>query len=467
MKKNATLQIFAITLLAIVGITPTVSSQNVFSGEPVQVVGQFNSYTTTPYNADYRTTAYRRVSVNTGTPTDGRGQWATTFNVQSSGGDITPINMPGGPNVGFLFISGPSGNRFQNKWGFSGVAQGTLDGINNFSAYNSGNDMGLNMSSTGYYTFVFNDVGYTQTNSKFYVGRTSAAPVTINSVSGTPNVGGTATISVTTSASLSTEEKIFVRYTTGSDFSGAGSSSLVQVSMTGSSGTATIPAFSVGQTVRYYVFSSTRSLAQLNANSEIDRSMATLQYLDNGGSNYSYVALPVELIAFSAVPKDKTVQLSWATATEHNNAHFDIQRSTDSRTWENIGTIAGSGSTQEPQKYQFTDLKPLSGLNYYRLRQVDFDGTSEVSKILQINLNKAQLDFSVFPNPVIGDVAYLAFPETDQAMYVRLFDMQGRLLREWNFEAEGATNFPLDLSGLSGGSLFVQVNGQRCVFLAR
>ncbi|MFN4198794.1 MAG: hypothetical protein ACK4FS_07195 [Flavobacterium sp.] len=80
--------------------------QNVFSGEPVQWVGTPNGFNTEPYNSDYRTLGYRRVSVNTGNPTDGRGQWATTINVQNSGGNIQPSNMPGGGSGGWLFISG-------------------------------------------------------------------------------------------------------------------------------------------------------------------------------------------------------------------------------------------------------------------------------------------------------------------------------------------------------------------------
>ena len=465
MKKTTTLQIFALALLSMAAAVPTVYSQNIFSGEPVQVVGQFNSYTTTPYNSDYRTTAYRRVSVSSGTPTDGRGQWATTITIP--GGDASAVNMTGGGGTGFLFISGPSGNRFQNKWAFSGVGQGTVDGINNFSAFNSGNDMGLNMNTTGHYTFVFNDAGYTLTNAKYYVGYTSAAPVSINSVSGTANIGGTATINVTTSSSPSSGENVFVRYTTGIDFNGGGSSSLVQVSMTGSSGTATIPSFSVGQTVRYYVFSSTRTLAQLDTDSEMDKSIATLRYNDNGGANYLYVALPVELIAFTAVPKEKTVQLSWSTATERNNSHFDIQRSADSRTWVNIGSVAGKGNSTETQVYQFTDDKPLSGLNFYRLLQVDFDGGQEVSNILQVKMERASLAFSVFPNPVLSDVVQIEFPEMDAAAHVRLFDLQGRLLREWSFEVEGSSLFPLDLSGIPTGNLLVQVNGMDCIVLIR
>ena len=105
-------------------------AQNVFSGEPVQWVGRPNGYSTTPYNSDYRTTIYRKVSTTATNPSDGRGQWTTTINVQNSGGNIAPDNMPGGGGAGWLLISGPSGNRFQNKWNFNGVGQAALNAVN-------------------------------------------------------------------------------------------------------------------------------------------------------------------------------------------------------------------------------------------------------------------------------------------------------------------------------------------------
>lgn len=272
-------------------------AQNIFSGEPIQVVGAFNGYATTPYNSDYRTTVYRRVTTVSGTPTDGRGQWKTTVNVQSSGGDVTPINMPGGGGNGFLFISGPAANRFQNKWVFSGIGQGTLDGINGISCYNCGNDMGLNMSTNGYYTFVFNDSGYTQTNAQYYIGYTTNAPVTVSRTS--QLVGATtATINISTNATPSPEEKIYVRYTTGTDFAGTGTSSVVQASGAGTSYSAVIPV-TVGQNYKYFVFSSTRTLAQLSLAeeskfsmfapmaTEVEKNMSVLNYDDNAGANYS------------------------------------------------------------------------------------------------------------------------------------------------------------------------------------
>lgn len=257
-------------------------AQNIFSGEPVQVVGQMNSYST----ASGSNSSFRRLSTASGTPTDGRGQWFKTYNVQSSGGDFTPINMTGGGSNGFLFISGPSGNRFANKWVFSGVASASLNVVNTANAYNSGNDMGLNMNTAGRYTFVFNDAGYTSTNAKFYIAYTSAAPVTISRSSQTLNFDRSASIGITTSASPSSGENVFVRYTTASDFSSSNSSSVVQATGSGTSWTASIPAQTIGSTVRYYVFTSTAS--SIGSMSEIDKSLSALNYDDNSGANYSY-----------------------------------------------------------------------------------------------------------------------------------------------------------------------------------
>lgn len=295
--KKFTLAIYLLLLGVFCQVS--INAQSIFSGEPVQVVGAFNGYATIPYQSDYRTTTYRRVSTQSGTPTDGRGQWATTINVQNSGGNVVPINMPGGGGNGFLFISGPIGNRFQNKWDFSGVGQATLDGINNISAYNSGNDMGLNMSVPGYYSFIFNDCGYTQTNARFYVAYTSGAPVSVARSSQTANPDFSLTIGITTGATPSPEEKIYVRYTTGLEFSGSGTSSVVQASGSGTAYSATIPAQAPNSSIRYFVFSSTRTLSQLSLAdfdnfgsvvSEADKNISILRYDDNAGANYTQLA---------------------------------------------------------------------------------------------------------------------------------------------------------------------------------
>jgi hypothetical protein len=266
--------------------------QNIFSGEPIQVVGQMNGYSTSSSS----NSVYRKLSTTTSNPSDGRGQWVKSYNVQNSGGDFTPINMTGGAPNGLLFISGPSGNRFQNKWTFSSVSAASLNIINSISSYSNsgaGVDMGLNMNSTGRYTFVFNDAGYTNTNAKFCVSYTAAAPITLTRSSQTINANSTSTIGITTSASPSIGENIYVRYTTASDFSSTNSSSIVQATGSGTNWTANIPAQASGSVVKYYVFSSTvSSLASL---SETDKSLAAINFDDNSGANYSYNSTATQL----------------------------------------------------------------------------------------------------------------------------------------------------------------------------
>ena len=274
---------FSLLVFTIMGMNPS-NAQNVFGLEPIQVVGQMNGYST----ASSSNSSYRKVSVATGTPTDGRGQWFKTYNVQSSGGDFTPRNMTGGGGSGFLFISGPSSNRFANKWVFTGVGQGGMNVVNTCNAYNSGNDMGLNMNTAGYYSFSFNDAGYTVSNAKYYVAYTASTPISVTRSAQRLNFDRTSNIDITTSASPSTGENIYVRYTTSADFSSTGSSSVAQATGSGTSWTANIPAQAAGSTVKYFVFSSTVSLSTLNSMSELDKSLSTLKYDDNSGSNFSY-----------------------------------------------------------------------------------------------------------------------------------------------------------------------------------
>jgi hypothetical protein len=100
-RTNSILKVFfSLLILAKIGLNSS-NAQYIFGLEPIQVVGQMNGYST----AAGSNSSYRKVSVTSGNPTDGRGQWFKTYNVQSSGGDFTPRNMTGGGGSGFLFIS--------------------------------------------------------------------------------------------------------------------------------------------------------------------------------------------------------------------------------------------------------------------------------------------------------------------------------------------------------------------------
>ena len=437
-------------------------AQNIFNGERVQVVGTFNGFTTTPYGTDYRTTIYRKVSTTTVNPSDGRGQWATTINVQNSGGDVAPINMTGGGS-GFLFISGPTASPFNNKWAFSSAMQGTIDGVST-SIYQGSTDMGLNMSITGYYTFVMNDVGYTASpDTRYYVGYTATAPVTVTRSSQTVNGNGTTTVNITTGAALSPQEKIYVRSVIGAsaNFSGSTATSIVQATGTGTSYTATIAAPSSSNTVNYYVFTSTGSLSTLTAANELNKSLSILRYDDNGGVNYSnLVTLPVSFISFDAkLNNSGTVDLTWLTASESNNSHFIISKSTDGLNFSQVSKITGSGNSYKQNNYQAIDKNPTKGNNYYQLRQYDFDGKETVlaTKVVNFSLKNTN-EVSVYPNPT-QDVLNIKF---DAATYhiAKLVDFNGKVLVSKAIDINQAQS-TFNISDLPAGNYIILLEGKK------
>ena len=114
--------------------------------------------------------------------------------------------------------------------------------------------------------------------------------------------------------------------------------------------------------------------------------------------------IPVELTSFSAAVIKSGVNLSWSTATELNNKGFYIERSNQNQldNWETIGFIKGAGSTTVTQNYSTTDKTPLRGTSYYRLKQVDYDGSYTHSKVVEVTNNNVIENFVLaqnYPNP--------------------------------------------------------------------
>lgn len=109
--------------------------------------------------------------------------------------------------------------------------------------------------------------------------------------------------------------------------------------------------------------------------------------------------LPVRLVSFSANASDGIVNVQWETASEQNNSHFDIERSTDAKGFEAIGRETGQGTTSATQRYVFVDKSPLTGVNYYRLRQVDTDGRTTYSKITAVVYDSNQPLLELVGNP--------------------------------------------------------------------
>lgn len=113
------------------------------------------------------------------------------------------------------------------------------------------------------------------------------------------------------------------------------------------------------------------------------------------------VVVPVELVSFSASVKNNKVELKWATATEVNNKGFEIQRSIDGNLFNKIGYIKGKGTISEKSNYTFSDNNINGGKYYYRLKQIDFNGSFEYSDIINVSINIPEA-FELtqnYPNP--------------------------------------------------------------------
>jgi hypothetical protein len=144
-------------------------------------------------------------------------------------------------------------------------------------------------------------------------------------------------------------------------------------------------------------------------------------------------ALPIELIDFNATVSGKNVKIRWETASELNNLYFVVERSTNALLFDDIGTVMGAGNSNTYLKYSFTDTVPLNGVSYYRLTQVDYDGSSTSSNIISLartNDMDSTLEFMVYPNPNNGDVVkieslrnYIA----SQEILVIVLDMNGKI----------------------------------------
>ncbi len=169
-------------------------------------------------------------------------------------------------------------------------------------------------------------------------------------------------------------------------------------------------------------------------------------------------AFPIELLYFSAAPKGEAILLQWATATEQNNDYMAVERSADGIRFEEIGRVKGAGATQERQDYRFTDERPLPGLNYYRLRQVDYDGATEYHRIVSVLFDGKErgLGLLAFPNPAQSALQARWAPDPDKAATLRLHDAAGRLLSEYQAPA-GAGAYEVQLEGMPSGLFFLEV----------
>lgn len=180
--------------------------------------------------------------------------------------------------------------------------------------------------------------------------------------------------------------------------------------------------------------------------------------------------LPVELVYFFPADVDSGVILFFGTATEVENYGFDIQRAYSNLIFESIGFVEGNGNSNSPKNYKYFDSTVIkSGTVYYRLKQIDFNGSFDFSDTISVDYltsikeenSKESFNFYIsnnFPNPFNPSTKINFVLPSYQKLVIDLFDVNGNLVKELASTEflPGAYSITLDFSEYSSGIYFVR-----------
>jgi hypothetical protein len=191
-------------------------------------------------------------------------------------------------------------------------------------------------------------------------------------------------------------------------------------------------------------------------------------YVTNGGSsgtNSNYIGidafdystvLPVSLLNFTGMVKDKQAYLTWTTGEEINNKGFEVQVSHDNISYTTLGFVAAA-SKPGGHTYNYTDTKMVSGSSYYRLKQVDLDGRYKYSAVVQLQLKK--FDWSIMGNPS-PNPSVLLQTETQSKVSLQVVAANGQLIQVVNKGTlpAGTVNIPLNIHNAAKGIYFIKLS---------
>jgi Secretion system C-terminal sorting domain/Beta-propeller repeat len=162
--------------------------------------------------------------------------------------------------------------------------------------------------------------------------------------------------------------------------------------------------------------------------------------------------LPIELVNFTPTQKDGEVLLSWTTAAELNNDYFEIEKSTDPKTWEIVAKVKGAGTSHEQNKYEAWDKSEQSGTIYYRLKQVDLNGTEHIYPPVAITIKDLSASgITVYPNPFTQSFRV----NSNSVKEFSVLDSKGRTIQNYLLKNGSVV---VDLSAFANGVYFIKTD---------
>lgn len=174
----------------------------------------------------------------------------------------------------------------------------------------------------------------------------------------------------------------------------------------------------------------------------------TVTYLKAG-------VFPVTWGEFTAEKVGSTGLLKWTTLTEINANHFDIERSNDGINYMVIGNVKAKGNSSQANDYTYTDAKPMEGVNYYRLREVDNDGKYSYSEVKSLTFGSGDNMIKIAPNPAT-DKVNITVPGNNKTLTISIVNSQGRKVKSFTMNGEFIQK---SISDLASGVYYIRING--------
>ena len=166
------------------------------------------------------------------------------------------------------------------------------------------------------------------------------------------------------------------------------------------------------------------------------------------------VELPVDVFDFNVFKKNQTTQLVWKTSSSDNIDYFEVERSQNGTTWQSLGQLSQQYFETAQSDYSFIDQTPSVGMNYYRIKHVDYNGQTHFSNIQWVNMNGSKSsDIVLFPNPSNG-IIHIQTPNTEEALVLNgIYSQQGQCIK--TFDESNQLQTSIDVSELKPGFYFI------------
>jgi hypothetical protein len=215
-----------------------------------------------------------------------------------------------------------------------------------------------------------------------------------------------------------------------------------------------------------YVTADNAGRAITDANNDDSTPAALVLGTPNNATNSTYITnlrvigstvLPVNLISFTAKKGTNGIELNWATASEQNNNRFELQRSADGNSFVTIKTVTGANNANSRNNYSFLDKNPIAGVNYYKLVQIDNDGTVKELGVQAVSSDLKGLAFNVSSYGEVNQINYTVYATATGKANVTVFDLSGKEVANTTIDlSAGNNNLKINSNNLKSG-VFVAV----------